>query len=233
MTTLNLINATTDQVIASLQNGDSFNLSDIGDKLNVQAIVSGGTAGSVRMSSSGPVNITKTENIAPYAMFGDASGNFNEQTFTAGSYTFEATPYSGSSASGTAGTGLTVNVTFTSGGTPPPPPPPSGLTVTSMTLINALNDQDIKTLVDGETINFDDLPTNQLNIRANVSGGTVGSVILKSAGPINFTNLENGAPYAMYSDNGGDYLPRTITSGTYTFEATPYPNANGGGNTWY
>jgi len=77
--------------------------------LSVRANVSG-SPGSVRFSYDGTVNY-QTENVAPYAIKGDASGDYNPWTPAVGSHTLTASPYTGSNATGTAGTALTVNFT--------------------------------------------------------------------------------------------------------------------------
>ncbi|MDX2304861.1 MAG: T9SS type A sorting domain-containing protein [Microscillaceae bacterium] len=229
---MTLVNALNDQDIKVLQNGETIDLATLAtDQLNIRATVTGGTAGSVVLESTGPVTITKNENIAPFAMFGDnGGGDYYAQTFTTGQYTFKSTPYSAVNGGGTVGTALTLNVTFVKGGVTPPPPPPAGLTVSAMTLVNAVTDQDIKVLQSGETIDLTTLGNDQLNIRATVTGGAAGSVILESTGPVTITKNENVAPFAMFGDNGGgDYTAQTFTTGQYTFKSTPYSAANGGG----
>jgi hypothetical protein len=50
----------------------------------------------------------KVESVAPYAYFGDTNGNYNAGSISTASHTFSATPFSGSGATGTAGTALTI-----------------------------------------------------------------------------------------------------------------------------
>src|SRR5215218_3754334 len=64
--------------------------------------------------------------------------------------------------------------------------------VTSFTLINADTDKDIVTLGNGSTINLANLPTRNLNVRANVSG-TVESVRFALDFNANF-RTESSAP---------------------------------------
>jgi len=66
--------------------------------------------GSVQFNLNGT---KRTENVAPYAWWGDTNGDYNAWTPAAGSYTLTGTPYSQSGASGTAGTPLTVHFTVT------------------------------------------------------------------------------------------------------------------------
>src|SRR5207253_5273657 len=102
----------------------------------------------------------------------------------------KGTPYSEGNAKGDAGTALTINFNVVSGSgsdNPPVENPDSepvtdpdtdpgsatGLQVESYTLINADTDREIKTIVNGETLSLSNLPTKNLNIRANTSSGVV------------------------------------------------------------
>jgi len=58
--------------------------------------------GSVFFSLSGSLNNTRTENVAPYALFGDNAGDYFGNTFSLGNYTISATAYSGSGQGGSA-----------------------------------------------------------------------------------------------------------------------------------
>ena len=79
----------------------------VSGQLNVRADTrSGASIGSVRMALSGEMSSSRTEGIAPYALFGDRGG----RAFAPGSYTVTATPYPERGLSGTAG--KTRSVTF-------------------------------------------------------------------------------------------------------------------------
>ncbi|QIL77940.1 hypothetical protein G7064_05245 [Hymenobacter sp. HDW8] len=114
-----LINAATDQPIRELVAGEVLNLATLGTSLNVQAITSPGTVGSVRFVLSGAQSATKTETGQPYALFGDNNGNYASWTPPVGSYSLTATPYTGSNAGGTAGTPLTLAFSVVNQSTPP------------------------------------------------------------------------------------------------------------------
>ena len=105
---------------------------------------------------------------------------------------------------------------------------PSVPAVASFTLINALNEQEIMTLSDGANIDLNNLPTDQLNIRANTSGD-VESVTFQILGTINETSTESTAPYALFGDNAGDYYAQTFSSGDYKLTAKPYTQDNAQG----
>ncbi|MEO1214397.1 MAG: T9SS type A sorting domain-containing protein [Bacteroidota bacterium] len=100
--------------------------------------------------------------------------------------------------------------------------------VNGFTLINARTDTDIQPINDGDVIVLNQLPTNRINIRADVFGSGIGSVIFKLNG--HRVRTENFAPYALAGDRNGDYfhIP-VVLPGTYTLMATPYSQRNGRG----
>ncbi|QMU30569.1 lectin-like domain-containing protein [Adhaeribacter radiodurans] len=100
---------------------------------------------------------------------------------------------------------------------------------TTMTLINADTDKDIKVLKDGDTLNLASLPALNLNIRANTSS-TSGSVIFQLTGKQTHIQTENSTPFALYGNNKNDYSGWTPANGDYTLTATPYELKNGKGN---
>jgi hypothetical protein len=110
-------------------------------------------------------------------------------------------------------------------------PVPSGQAVVSFTLINAATDQPIAgfdPLNNGATLNLATLPTRKLNIRANTSPATVGSVRFGLNGKTNY-RTESGAPYALVGDHDGNYSSWTPSQGLHTLTATPYSKKNAKG----
>lgn len=97
--------------------------------------------------------------------------------------------------------------------------------VDSFSLVNADNEQVIRVLANNDIINLPGLPAPRINIRANTSPATLGSVRLTLNGPQNQTSWENVAPYALF----GDVSTWTPVVGTYTLDAIPYSGANGSG----
>jgi hypothetical protein len=114
--------------------------------------------------------------------------------------------------------------------TPTPTATPAAQSVISYTLINANNGQDIQPLTNGATLNLATLPSTNLNVRANTSPSTVGSVVFALSGAQSTNHTENGAPYALFGDNGaGIYTAWTPPTGPYTLTASPFTGANGSG----
>ena len=103
--------------------------------------------------------------------------------------------------------------------------------VTSLTLINSDTDLPMAgydPLVDGTTIDLATLPTRNMNIRANTSPATVGSVRFGYDGNAN-QQTETSPPYALMRDTSGDYWDWTPDVGNHTVTATPYTGASAGG----
>ena len=98
------------------------------------------------------------------------------------------------------------------------------LAVESLTLIDASVNAPapgFDPLEDGAKVNLAALRSRSLNIRANTSPATVGSVRFALDGNPNF-RTENTAPYALAGDRNGDYYPWTPALGEHTVTATRY-----------
>ena len=129
VTSFTLINADTDQPLAAhnpMSNGATLDFAVLGTRnLSIRANTNPATVGSVLFGYDGNANY-RTESSPPYTIAGDANNgaDYLPWTPTLGSHTLTATPYT---ATGTAGTALTINFTVIDGATPAPPADPSGL----------------------------------------------------------------------------------------------------------
>lgn len=93
----------------TLSNGLVLDISEIAGKTwSIRANSSPSTVGSVFLSLSGPVSSTRTENTAPYTLFGDSNGIYQGRELSVGRYTVEAIPYTGASRGGTAGASFRI-----------------------------------------------------------------------------------------------------------------------------
>jgi uncharacterized delta-60 repeat protein len=93
------------------------------------------------------------------------------------------------------------------------------LSVVKLMLVNADTDQDIQELKDGDVLDLNGLPTQNLNIRAITNPFIVGSVFFK----FNKQSVcENLFPYAIGGDVLGDYNPWTLPVGEHKLSVTPY-----------
>jgi hypothetical protein len=105
------------------------------------------------------------------------------------------------------------------------------LGLASLTLIDARTDRPIAAhapLSDGAVVDLEALGTDELSLRADPLPGTaIGSVDFFLDGV--HQRYENGAPYALMGDLGGDYLPWTPAEGRHTVQAIPYADADASG----
>ncbi len=95
----NLIKASTNGNISSLSNGTAISYSNA-QGANIRANAPSGTR-SVQLTLSGSQSKSAIENVAPYALFGDISGNYFSGNLKSGNYTLRARAYSGSNGTGT------------------------------------------------------------------------------------------------------------------------------------
>lgn len=112
--------------------------------------------------------------------------------------------------------------------TPVPPTAAPSQAVTKLVLVNALTDQDVMLLENGSYIDCAVIGTNKLTVRAETSPWNVGSVVFGLNSSPRY-KVENGAPYALASNNGRDYFAWSLSNGNYFLTVTPYTHSNGSG----
>jgi hypothetical protein len=114
--------------------------------------------------------------------------------------------------------------------TDPDEPQPTGK-VTSFSLINADTNQPVEgfdPLPEVVALDLTELPSKNLNIRANTEPEAVGSVRFHLNGALQRT--EDSAPYTLAGKDGADYHAWTPEPGDYTLTATPYNGAGASGD---
>ncbi len=156
-------------------------------------------------------NLLGADNTSPFS--------YSWQNVPAGRYSLKAKAFDDQGASGESDA-LSITVTA-------PAAPAFG--VTSLTLINADNDQPVAgfdPIPNNATISFAAVGTMNLTIRANTTG-TIGSVKFTMDGAD--VRTENMAPYSLSGDNMGDYPPFTFAQGAHTLTATAYDMAMAAG----
>ncbi|MBC7396485.1 MAG: hypothetical protein H7333_03495 [Bdellovibrionales bacterium] len=226
-----------------LSDGSTIDLAKTGKSLNIRADVN--SAASVLFNLDNGT-LSHVENVVPYALASDNGGIYNSWTPKLGLHTLAMRAYSGSNASGTAGSVSTTRFTVidsslgtstpapTAAATPSPAPtlaPAPGLSVSSLTLINANSSSPqaldgiaghSATLTDNSTFDLAQVG-RALNVRADIS----------SAGSVRFdldngamARIENSAPYALASDNSGVYNSWLPIAGTHTLKVTAYSGSN-------
>jgi hypothetical protein len=218
-----LVDAATDADLGVFGNGTVIDLSG-GKQYTVEANPGTGTLGSVVFRIDGAVE--RVETTPPYTIAGDAGTDHNPWTVPAGAHTLTVTPFSGANGTGIAGP--TITATFSTSGSTEPDPT---FGVTSLTLVNAVTNADIKPLTDGTTIDFSG--GKKYSVRADVAGATA-SVTFRLDGAVERT--ESSAPFTIAGDdnpvagtNQTDYLPWTTTNGDHVLSAQGFAAANGAG----
>lgn len=115
VTSLVLVNSANETDILTLQDGMEIQSGSVPQQMNIRANVNPPTVGSVRFGFQGNPNYS-TENVAPYALGGDNSGNYNNISFGVGTYAVTATPYPNANASGTPGSSLSLTFSIVPAG---------------------------------------------------------------------------------------------------------------------
>ncbi len=95
--------------------------------------------------------------------------------------------------------------------------------ITSFHLVDAAKDEDIKAMVEGETI-----VVPEFSIRAEGTG-EIKSVEFRLEGVMERIHVENAAPYALGGDSSGNFHPLDLRTGKYRLTATPYAEAGSKG----
>lgn len=101
--------------------------------------------------------------------------------------------------------------------------------ITGFTLINADTDLPLFALTPGIVLDLATLPTRNLNIRADTDVPLPGSVVMTLIGPQSRLEIQDFAPYALFSDFQGDYFPWSPPIGSYSLLATPFDDPGGTG----
>jgi hypothetical protein len=210
-----LVNSVLDSDIRPLHDNDIIIQSNVGVNLTIRADTSPITVGSVRFALDGNANF-RVENFRPYALFGDNNGDYFTGNLAVGTHTLTATPFALASATGAAGTPLTIHFLVI-----------KQPFVSSFTLVNADTGASLGAVTSGSTLNLSKLPP-RLSIRAETFGSPIGSVLFNLDGSLIHT--ENFRPYSLNGDFGfARYVPVTFTPGKHTLSATPFSGANATG----
>ncbi|MEL6318443.1 MAG: hypothetical protein AAFR16_12490, partial [Pseudomonadota bacterium] len=236
--TIQLVNTATDQVIdADVTEGESLDVGAVADgQLSLIAVPLDPEVeiGSVVFSLSGPVSVTRTENVAEYVLFGNNGSDYKDgPTLPLGDYTLTVTAYSGKNGGGQVlDTAQTVAFTLADDGEVPPDPEPADDLFT-LQLIDADSDQPVDAAIeDGETIDISAVDPGDLTlVAAPVDGApAIGSVRFELSGPTSLTKIENVAPYALFGDKAGDFRSGAgLPEGEYTLTVTAFVGRNGQG----
>ncbi|MEO0867157.1 MAG: hypothetical protein AAFY17_01685 [Cyanobacteria bacterium J06642_11] len=261
--TLGLIDAQTNQIVSGFEDLSANSTIDLSTldfsqySLVAQVNADHPDAGAVNSIKFISDMASRTENLQPYALFGDQKGDFRGRSLETGNYTVKAIAYSGKRGQGTALESLDLDylVVETQGdiapvpkpiSTPAPVPDPPMLNVipdsaASDTLLTiGLADAKTNQIVPGfedlsinNTIDLNTLDLNKYSLVAHVNADHPDAGLVSSIGFISDveTRIENIKPYALFGDKKGDLLGKTLTTGGYSIRAIAYSGKQGQGNT--
>ena len=211
---VNLIDAEKDIILQSLKDGDIIDIDQFdSNSFSLEAVVNQADIKSVNMFLKGPINTSKKESVAPFALFGDQPGrDFIGHSFPPGDYTLEIKTYSEPNLQGEAGNTLLLN--FTILGMP---------AIKTLTLVNANTQKDLKELNDNDIISLSQLG-NSISIRANST--LAGSVMFRLAneqGQVIEERVESFAPFTLFGETtSGKYIGWVPEAGKYSLTVIPY-----------
>ena len=112
-----LVDAGTNGDLMALADGSTVALGDLmAASYGIRAEMSAGAApGSVRLALTGAKTVTRTDDAAPWSLYGDGAGRVNGAALPAGSYTLTATAYADSGGRGDERGSLEVSFTVAAG----------------------------------------------------------------------------------------------------------------------
>lgn len=219
---IGLYDADTNNLITELQGNEEILASTIaGRSLTIAASVPTNSPLADRVESIflnfNNGQITQTENIEPYALFGDSNGDYNGSSLPVGSNTIELSLYSQNRLQGDflGAINRSFKIIDDISGEP------SDL---SVGLFDADTDTLITTVQNGDQILVSELAGKSLTLAAFIPDGSIFSdqveSILFNLNNGQVTQTENVEPYALFGDNQGDYNGGIIPVGhnTITFD---------------
>ena len=115
ITSFTLVDADTNLDLMTIAEGDLINPSSLPTtNLNIRANATDDVGSVLLVLTYDGLITERTENVAPYTLYGDSNGNYYGKVFPLGIYKLTATAYSADGRGGTMGTPVTVNFSFVS-----------------------------------------------------------------------------------------------------------------------
>jgi hypothetical protein len=219
VTGIRLIDATTNQPISRpLSDTHTLELDQLPDWLSFEVLTQG-NVGSVYIEViASDSRHTRTENIPPYAAFGDQNGNYAGRSLTPESIEFRVTAYSLPNRRGLEGETFTRYFRI--------------LETRSLALywlVDAQRNQPVRQIKHGQA-----LPLSEMPRQGAVS--IMSPHIIPESVVIDWTwwngsgrQIENEYPYASFGDNRGNFKGRPMQAGNYRIQIAFHSETNGRG----
>ena len=221
--TISLINLESNQTVQTIKPGSTIDLNAVGTEyLTIQVSMNPSSMffESINFSLTGPKSVNRTENSAPFTLFGEGeTGNPFGRFFSAGNYELTLVFYPQDFAQGEPIE--TMQIPFVIEGDLPGQP-------VRFVLVDADTEQDIQVIEAGDLIDVDQIGNDRFGIRAEIIGDKPGSVLmeLSSNTSLSHTQTENLAPYSLFGGTANEYRGEKFPPGDYAIKASSYLGAN-------
>ncbi|MEN1785207.1 MAG: T9SS type A sorting domain-containing protein, partial [Bacteroidota bacterium] len=217
-----LIDATTDTALVPIADGDVINVADFPavTDFNIEAITGDLVVESVVFDFSGQENF-RTENVAPYALGGDISGDFSPLSLPFGMNTLTATAYTEDRGAGAVSATTTISFEVIE---------VADDAAISFNLIDATTDQVLGAIEDNAVIDLSDYEEGtKLTVEAVVTGLNDESVVFDFNDTVGF-RTENVEPYALAGDINSDFSGAPLILGSNMVTASAFSGNSGTGD---
>lgn len=212
ITSFHLVDAVSNTSVRNfdpIQDGTALDINGLPEHVNIEAI----TAGPVDYVVFEYLGNSRhhTEISAPFALFGDVAGDFNNGQLSEGSIELKATPYWG----GQAGTSKSLSFDVV--------PIDQSIGIDRIWAVRSETGADWFRLFDGNVLDFDGFP-DPLAVRADVFGNV--DRVEFSMEPQGHYQLEYQPPFAMFGDIAGNFFDGVFEKGPQVIKVIAY-NASG------
>lgn len=253
---LMLVDPATGTPVQALLDGDQITLSTLTNGAFTVTAHPNTAVGSVTFMLDGQV--VRVENGLPYALGGDENGVFAPANVPLGDHTLTVTAHSERAGGGTELASITLRLTVlaapptatptltathtptatttpTATLTPTATVTPTATTtstpvpqaaITGCWLMDATANTDLVPMADGMVIAYNANGTSAYNVRCEINVHTRSVRFTLDGATI---RDENGAPYTLGGDQGGDIYPYAFTPGVHTLVVTAYTERSAGG----
>ncbi|MDW7694603.1 T9SS type A sorting domain-containing protein [Flammeovirgaceae bacterium SG7u.111] len=209
VTSFTVIDAKTGEMLTKLEDGDQIDLAMLENPINIIAETSNGTGEikSVNLSLKGATYAGSYDTKAPYALIRN-----DKWLPWVGEYNLTATPYTKAKGRRNHLKGIELSIDFTV---------VNSAKVEQYVIVNGDTGEDIGIL--GDTLNLAELPTKNIDIRAEINTPNASRVVTILSGKMYVSSIDTQAPYTLaQSWNRNKYTYLFNRTGSYKLTSTVY-----------